>query len=69
MLNIDEAGLGDALVRTVRRIDPLGDGRRRVSYRMPMTGPAAPAIVLHLGPRILSDFPAMLSVLVERAEP
>jgi hypothetical protein len=68
-LFVDEAGLGNAVVRTVHRIDPLGDGRRRISYRMRMTGPAAEKIGLHLGPQISSDFPAMLSALVERAEP
>jgi hypothetical protein len=36
---------------------------------MRMTGPAAEEIGLHLGPRISSAFPAMLSALVERAEP
>lgn len=38
------AHLGNAVVRTVRRIDPLGDGRHRVSYRMEITGPGAEEI-------------------------
>jgi Polyketide cyclase / dehydrase and lipid transport len=68
-LFVDEADLGNAVVRTVHRIDPLGDGRRRVSYRMEITGPAAEEIGPHVGPQISSDLNEMLSALVERAEP
>jgi hypothetical protein len=68
-LFVDEADLGNAVVRTVHLIDPLGDGRRRVSDRVEITGPAAGRDRPHLGPRISPDFPEMLSALVERAEP
>ena len=68
-LFVDEADLGNAVVRTVRRIDPLADGRRRVSCRIEITGPAAEEIGPYLGPQISSDFPETLSALVERAEP
>jgi len=49
----------------VHRIDRLGDGRRRVSYRMEITGPVAEGIGPHLGLLISSEFPETLSVLVE----
>jgi hypothetical protein len=49
----------------VHRINRLGDGRRRVSYRMEITGPVAEGIGPHLGLQISSEFPETLSVLVE----
>src|SRR5262245_25464614 len=33
-LFVDEADLGGVLIRTVHRIDPLDEGRSRVTYRM-----------------------------------
>jgi hypothetical protein len=68
-LFVDEADLGNAVVRTVHRIDALIDRRRRVSYRMEITGPADEEIGPYLGPQIGFDFPQTLSALVERAEP
>ena len=66
-LFVDEADFGDALVRTVHRIDPVGDGRNKVTYRMEITGPAADRIGPHLGAEISSDFPQTLAGLVEHA--
>jgi hypothetical protein len=43
-LFVDEAGLRNAVVRTVDRIDPLGDGRLCVSYRMEIAGAAAEGV-------------------------
>lgn len=67
-LFIDEADLGDAVVRTVHRIDPIGDDRRKITYRMEISGPAADIIGPEVGPQISSDFPATLSGLVEQAK-
>jgi Polyketide cyclase / dehydrase and lipid transport len=65
-LFIDEADLGDVLIRTLHRIDPL-DGRSRVTYRMEITGPAADSVGPELGPEISGDFPETLAALVEKA--
>ena len=64
---VDEADVDDAVVRTVHRIDQLENGRSRIIYRMEITGPAADQIGPKLGPQISSDFPQLLSALVERA--
>jgi Polyketide cyclase / dehydrase and lipid transport len=67
-LFVDEADLGEIVVRTIHRVQPL-DGRRvRVSYRMEITGPAAETLGPQLGPEISGDFPQTLAALVERAE-
>jgi hypothetical protein len=65
---VDEADMGEIVVRTVheaRRIDP---GRALVTYRMEITGPAADTIGPQIGPEISGDFPETLSALVARAE-
>ena len=49
--------LGDVVVRTTHRIEPLGEGRVRVVYRMDITGPKADALGPEIGPQISSDFP------------
>jgi uncharacterized protein YndB with AHSA1/START domain len=67
-LFVDEAHLGDIVVRTihhVRRIDP---GRARVTYRMEITGPEADTLGSQIGPEISGDFPQTLAGLVARAE-
>jgi hypothetical protein len=65
---VDEADLGDVVVRTTHQVDRLDDERSRVSYRMEITGPAAEAIGPELGPQISGDFPETLAALVDRAE-
>lgn len=65
---VDEADLGDVIVRTDHRVERLGSGRTRVTYRMEITGPAADTLGPQLGPQISADFPQTLSALVARAE-
>jgi Polyketide cyclase / dehydrase and lipid transport len=67
-LFIDEAEFPDVVVRTVHRIDPVSGDRRKVIYRMEISGAAAGSVGPELGPQISSDFPETLSGLVERAE-
>jgi uncharacterized protein YndB with AHSA1/START domain len=65
---VDEADMGEVVVRTihhVRRIDP---DRARVTYRMEITGPAADTLGPQIGPEISGDFPQTLAGLVARAE-
>jgi hypothetical protein len=64
---IEISGPGDVLIRTLHRIDPLDDGRCRVTYRMEITGPAADSVGPELGPEISGDFPETLAALVEMA--
>jgi hypothetical protein len=60
---VDEAQVGGTVVRTTHRIEPLGDGRRRVVYRLEASGPAAEQI----GPAVSADFAETLAALVEHA--
>jgi hypothetical protein len=68
VLFVDEADLGDVLVRTAHRVERLGDERSRVTYRMEISGPAADTLGPELGPAISADFPERLAALVARAE-
>ena len=65
---VDEAELGEIVVRTVHRIERLDGERARVTYRMEITGPAADTLGPQIGPEISGDFPQTLAALVERAE-
>jgi Polyketide cyclase / dehydrase and lipid transport len=64
---VDEADLGEVLVTTFHRIEPLDNERSLVTYRMEITGPAADTVGPELGPEISGDFPETLAALVERA--
>jgi uncharacterized protein YndB with AHSA1/START domain len=67
-LFVDEADLGDIVVRTIHRVEPLEGGRSRVVYRMEISGPAADSVGPELGPQISGDFPETLSALARQAE-
>jgi hypothetical protein len=63
-LFVDEADLGEVVVRTLHRAEKVDGGRTRVVYRMEITGSAADT----LGPQISADFPEVLAALVEHAQ-
>jgi uncharacterized protein YndB with AHSA1/START domain len=65
---VDEAELGEIVVRTMHRVERLDGERTRVTYRMEITGPAAETLGPQIGPEISGDFPQTLAALVERAE-
>jgi uncharacterized protein YndB with AHSA1/START domain len=67
-LFIDEADGGDFVVRTTHRVETVGDGRSRITYRMEITGPAADTVGPEIGPEISGDFPLVLAGLATRAE-
>ena len=67
-LFVDEADLGEIVVRTIHRVERLERQRIRVTYRMEITGPAADTVGPQVGPEISGDFPQVLAALVERAE-
>lgn len=65
---VDEADLGEIVVRTTHRVECLDDERMRVVYRMEITGPQADTLGPEIGPQISGDFPETLEALVARAE-
>jgi hypothetical protein len=67
-LFVDQADLGDVVVRTIHRVDRLDDDRRRITYRMEISGPAADTVGPEVGPQISADFPETLAALAKRAE-
>jgi hypothetical protein len=67
-LFVDQAELGDVVVRTIHRVDRLTPERCRVTYRMEISGPGADTVGPELGPQISADFPETLAALVEHAE-
>jgi uncharacterized protein YndB with AHSA1/START domain len=67
-LSVDEADLGEIVVRTIHRAEQFDGGRTRVTYRMEITGPAADTLGQQIGSEISGDFPQTLAALVERAE-
>jgi len=66
-LFVDEADIGEVIVRTIHRIGSAEGDRRRVTYRMEITGAAADQLGPVVGPEISSDFPETLAGLVDRA--
>jgi hypothetical protein len=67
-LFVDEADLGDVVVRTAHRVERLEGDRNRIVYRMEISGPAADRVGPELGPQISGDFPDTLAALAQRAE-
>jgi hypothetical protein len=67
-LFVDEADMGEIVVRTTHRVEPLDAERGRITYRMEITGPAADTLGPQIGPEISADFPQTLAALVERVE-
>jgi uncharacterized protein YndB with AHSA1/START domain len=67
-LFVDEADLGSVTVRTTHRVEPFDADRRRIVYRMEITGPEADTVGPELGPQISGDFPEVLQALAARVE-
>jgi Polyketide cyclase / dehydrase and lipid transport len=65
---VDEADMGEIVVRTIHRVEPLDGERGRITYRMEITGPAADTLGPRIGAEISADFPQTLAALVARAE-
>jgi Polyketide cyclase / dehydrase and lipid transport len=66
-LFVDEADMGEIVVRTIHRIRRIDSERVRVTYRMEITGPSADTLGPQIGPEISADFPQTLARLVARA--
>jgi|SRR5215218_3919545 len=67
-LFVDEADLGDVVVRTTHRVQRVAGDRSQVTYRMEISGVQADTLGPQIGPEISGDFPQTLAALVERAE-
>jgi hypothetical protein len=67
-LFVDEAHMGEVVVRTIHSIRRVDSGRVQVTYRMEITGPSADTLGPQIGPEISADFPQVLAGLVARAE-
>lgn len=63
---VDETPLGEIVVRVIHRLEPLADGRLRLTYAAEIDGPVDQA--QHLGPMITADFPATMDSLIELAK-
>ena len=60
---VDEASLGDVVVRTLHSVEPVAQGRSRIVYRMEIDRQATDAVGPELGPQISGDFPDTLAAL------
>jgi len=65
---VDEADLGEVVVRTTHQFEGIDAEHGRVIYRMEITGPTADRIGPELGPAISGDFPETMNALVRLAE-
>jgi polyketide cyclase/dehydrase/lipid transport protein len=66
-LFVDEADMGEILIRTIHRVEPIDSDRARITYRMEITGPGADTLGPQVGPEISDDFPQILAGLATRA--
>jgi uncharacterized protein YndB with AHSA1/START domain len=60
----DQAVLGDAVIRTIHRVEPLDDGGARVLYRTEIEGPTE--LAEQIGPAITGDFPDVVAALISQ---
>jgi hypothetical protein len=65
---VDQADLCEAVVRTIHRLDRVGDDRIHVTYRMEIAGPQGDSLGPEIGPQISADFPDVIRALVAQAE-
>lgn len=64
---VDEARMNGVVLRTMHHVQPLGDGRVRLVYRMEITGDGADEIGPRIGPAITADWPVTLRALARAA--
>jgi hypothetical protein len=67
-LFVDEARMGEIVIRTTHRVQRIDPERSRVTYRMEISGAGADSLGPQIGPEISGDFPETLAELIARAE-
>ena len=67
-LFVDEARMGEIVIRTTHRVQRIDPERSRVTYRMEISGAGADSLGRQIGPEISGDFPETLAELIARAE-
>lgn len=67
-LFVDEARMGEIVIRTTHRVQRIDPERSRVTYRMEISGAGADSLGRQIGPEISGDFPETLAQLIARAE-
>jgi hypothetical protein len=63
---VDETVVGETIVRVAHRLEPLDDGRLRITYAAEIDGPEDQAE--HVGPLITADFPDTMASLIALAQ-
>jgi hypothetical protein len=63
---VDETPAGPLLVRVSHLLDPLSDGRLRITYSAEIDGPEE--VAQQVGPMITADFPETIAALVALAK-
>ncbi|WP_250280584.1 MULTISPECIES: SRPBCC family protein [unclassified Frankia] len=64
---IDEANLGGIVLRAIHRLEPLADGRTRITHRIEITGPAADTLGPQIGPAVTAGVPETIATLARLA--
>lgn len=67
-LFVDEARMGEIVIRTTHRVQRIDPERSRVTHRMEISGAGADSLGRQIGPEISGDFPETLAELIARAE-
>lgn len=62
---VDETEVGDLIVRVSHLLEPIGDGRLRITYAARIDGP--PEHAGEVGPAITADFPVTMNSLIALA--
>lgn len=67
-LFVDEARFDALVLRTTHRIEPLGQDRIRVVYRMEISGAGSDEAGPQIGPAITADWPDTMAALARLAQ-
>ena len=67
-LFVDEARFDTLVLRTTHRIEPLGQDRIRVVYRMEISGAGSDEAGPQIGPAVTADWPDTMAALARLAQ-
>jgi Polyketide cyclase / dehydrase and lipid transport len=63
----DETVVADVTIRFDHTLEPLSEGRTRVTHAVTISGPGADEFGPSIGPRIVADLPEAMEALARRA--